>query len=74
MHRENLKIGQTVLVIPETNKYPPKELYVRELHDSYCAGLSHTMETPPEKSYGIYYRVIHPINKFKLWRWHLING
>jgi len=66
MERANLTIGQKVLVIPpHTNKDLPapksKEMYVQELYNPKCAGLSHR---PKEKKhvYGILYSVIHPIS------------
>jgi len=63
--RSELVIGQRVRVVPDwMNKDLPKPksgvMYVRELHNPNCAGLSYTMDTPPEKSYGILYHIIKP--------------
>jgi hypothetical protein len=67
MERQNLKINQQVLVIPNhTNKDLPapksRTMYVQELHNPQFAGLSHR---PNEKKhvYGILYEVIHQIEK-----------
>ena len=64
MKREDLKIGQKVIVTPEwINKDLPKpiekELYVRELHNPLVAGLSYK-PTGRKHIYGILYSAIHP--------------
>lgn len=61
MRRNKMKIGQQVIVVPVDKKYPPHFMFVRELHNPKVAGLSHTMKTHPENSYGVMYSVIHPI-------------
>ncbi len=38
-----------------------KILFVRELHNTNVAGLSYTMNTPPERSMAILYEVIEPL-------------
>ena len=55
MDKLELKIGYKV----ELNN--GKQLFVRELHNNKRAGLSYTMETPAEKSYGVLYEVIKRI-------------
>jgi len=40
-----------------------KILYVRELYSLNVAGLSYTMDTSPERSMGIHYECIEPLNK-----------
>lgn len=54
----NIPIGTFVKVTPKwTNKDLPKPksnlMYVRENHNPLLYGLSRTMDTPSEKSYGI---------------------
>ena len=66
MKRENLTIGQKVLVIPpHTNKDVPapksKYMYVQELKEGTCAGLSHRINEK-RHIYGILYEVINVIN------------
>ncbi len=78
MKREEMHIGQKVrlpakdIVTWHGNEWNLKKkvkhqketiLFVRELHDKNCAGLSYTMDTPPEKSMGILYDVIHPLKQ-----------
>lgn len=64
MVRENLTIGQQVLVVPEwTNKeLPPPtvhKVYVRELHNPKLAGVSHTKNS--RSCFGILYSVLQPV-------------
>ena len=66
MKRQDLKINQQVLVIPNhTNKdlTTPKstKMYVRELKEGNCAGLSHR-KNEKRHIYGILYEIIHPVN------------
>ena len=66
MKRQDLTIGQKVLVIPPyTNKDLPapksKEMYVQELHNPQLAGLSHKQKKK-QHIYGILYEVIYPLN------------
>jgi len=66
MQRENLKIGQQVLVTPlHYNKDLPApkstKMYVRELKEGNCAGLSHR-KNEKRHIYGILYEIIHPLN------------
>jgi hypothetical protein len=63
MKREDLKINQKVIVIPRhTNKDRPAPktsiMYVRELNEGDCAGLS-WRKNEKQHIYGIYYDIIH---------------
>ena len=86
MKREKLKIGQQVLlpakdiVTWEGDEWNLKKkvrhqkesiMYVRELHNPNVAGLSYTMDTPPERSYGILYEVIEPLSISKWLKWKI---
>ena len=79
MDRKAMYIGQQVKIpamdiitwdspnewtfIKQIHKQKEKILFVRELHNSKLAGLSYTMDSAPERSMGILYEYIEPLNK-----------
>ena len=78
MDRSKMHIGQQVKLpareiitwdspnewtfIKKVKKQKERILFVRELHNPKLAGLSYTMDTPPERSMGILYEYIEPLN------------
>ena len=78
MNRKDLKIGNRVRVRADwTNKDKPAPksslMYVRELHNGNTAGLSYSMETPPEDCYGTLYSVIREVVDEEQEEWFNVN-
>ena len=79
MNRKEMHIGQQVKLparetitwdspnewnfIKKIHKQKERILFVRELHNPTIAGLSYTMDSAPERSMGILYEYIEPLNK-----------
>lgn len=68
MKRNKMKIGTKVRVVPKhtynedgsIKHHPERIMWVRELHNKMCAGLSHRWNS--KSVYGILYEVIEPLS------------